>query len=325
MTEDGWVDAEARILVIDDERANIELLSQMLRRAGYPNVETTQHSSEAVGLFDEVQPDLVLVDLHMPEPDGFELLRAFRQRHAPDNYLPIVVLTADITAETKERALAGGANDFLTKPFQYSELLLRIGNLLETRRLHLALKDHSIAIEQQLERVTRAERAQHQARLATIERIEGVLQGSSVTMVFQPVVNLFDGSVAGAEALARFSAEPRQGPDRWFADAAGVGLGVELEFFAIDLAIAQMPDLPAGTFLSINASPEAVLSPHLMRVVESVPSSRLVVELTEHERIDDYAHIDEVSQSLRQLGVRLAVDDTGSGYASLRHILRLSP
>jgi len=315
----------ARILVIDDERANVELLSQMLRRAGYPNVETTQDSSVAVGLFEEINPDLVLVDLHMPEPDGFALLQQFRQAHAPDNYLPIIVLTADVTAETKERALAGGANDFLTKPFQYAELLLRIGNVLETRRLHLALKEHSAAIEAQLERVTRVEREQRQARLATIERIQAALTGSTVNMVFQPVVSLIDGSIAGAEALARFSAEPHQPPDRWFADAASVGMGLELELHAIDLAVAQLDDLPEDIFLSVNASPETVRSSRLMRVVESVPPSRIVVELTEHEQIDDYETIDEVSQTLRGMGVRLAVDDTGSGYASLRHILRLSP
>jgi EAL domain-containing protein (putative c-di-GMP-specific phosphodiesterase class I)/AmiR/NasT family two-component response regulator len=317
--------SHARILVIDDERANVDLLDQMLRRAGYPNVTTTQHSTAAVPLFGVVQPDLVLVVLHMPDPDGFTLLRQFRELQAHDDYLPIVVLTADVTDETKERALAGGANDFLTKPFQYAELLLRIGNFLETRRLHLALKDHTAAIEQQLERVTRTEREQREERLATIERINNVLTDRSVAMVFQPVVNLFDGSVAGAEALARFSAEPRRTPDRWFAEAAGVGLGVDLEAHAIDLAVDQLGALPGGTFLSVNASPETVLSSRLMDIVESVPSTRLVLELTEHEQIDDYRAIDEVSRTLRDLGVRLAVDDTGSGYASLRHILRLSP
>src|SRR5205085_1679187 len=134
--------------------------------------------------------------------------------------------------------------------------LLRIGNLLETRRLHLALKDHTQAIEAQLERVTRVEREEREERLATIARIQGIFTGGDVTMVFQPVVDLYDGSVAGAEALARFSIEPHQTPDRWFADASRVGLGTQLELHAIHLAIREFDGLPDGAFLSVNASPD---------------------------------------------------------------------
>ncbi|HZS59155.1 MAG TPA: EAL domain-containing protein [Gemmatimonadaceae bacterium] len=140
----------ARILIVDDEPSNVRLLERLLLTGGYTDVRGTTDARDAVRLFREQQPDLVLVDLHMPYLDGFALMAALNEQLAPNEYLPFLVLTADMTRETKERALSSGAKDFLTKPLERMDVLLRTRNLLETRFLHVALKNENRALEAKL-------------------------------------------------------------------------------------------------------------------------------------------------------------------------------
>lgn len=135
-----------RILIVDDESANIRLLTTILSRAGYDRIESTTDSREAVALFRSLRPDLVLLDLHMPHMNGFEVMEALEAEIGEDDYLPILVLTADQDTAVRQRALRAGARDFLTKPFEITEVVLRIRNLLETRFLHrqLALENESL-------------------------------------------------------------------------------------------------------------------------------------------------------------------------------------
>jgi putative two-component system response regulator len=131
---------DARILVVDDERVNVVLLERILEQDGYTNVRSTTKSEQAVALYDEFEPDLILLDLHMPGLDGFAVMERLEDRIARDTFLPILILTADIRPEVKRRALSAGAKDFVTKPFDRTEVLLRIQNLLETRFLHMRLR-----------------------------------------------------------------------------------------------------------------------------------------------------------------------------------------
>jgi len=131
---------DARILVVDDERVNVVLLERILEQDGYTNVRSTTKSEQAVALYDEFEPDLILLDLHMPGLDGFAVMERLEDRIASDTFLPILILTADIRPEVKRRALSAGAKDFVTKPFDRTEVLLRIQNLLETRFLHMRLR-----------------------------------------------------------------------------------------------------------------------------------------------------------------------------------------
>jgi putative nucleotidyltransferase with HDIG domain len=131
----------ARILIVDDQEANVRLLEGILKRAaGYHALRSTTDSREVLSLFAEFQPDLILLDLHMPHLDGFAVMEELKELVPPGAFLPILVLTADVTPEAKQRALAGGAKDFLAKPFDPIEVLLRIKNLLETRFLHIELR-----------------------------------------------------------------------------------------------------------------------------------------------------------------------------------------
>ncbi len=155
--------------------------------------------------------------------------------------------------------------------------------------------------------------------------IHQVLAQGGPSMVFQPIVELATGRVVGVEALARFPAPSHRSPDQWFADAADTGLGVELELSAVRRAITQLDQLPTDVYLSLNAGPETVTSPELRQLFTSAVADRVVLELTEHVGVEDYTELADALDTLRRLGVRLAVDDTGSCFASLQHILNLRP
>lgn len=129
-----------RILAIDDEEANVLLLRSVLEREGYRDIHTLTDPTAAAAAYAELAPDIVLLDLMMPRVDGFQLLEAFARHDRADEYRPVLVLTADTTLQARRRALALGAKDFVSKPFDVIEVALRIGNLLETRVLYERLR-----------------------------------------------------------------------------------------------------------------------------------------------------------------------------------------
>jgi EAL domain-containing protein (putative c-di-GMP-specific phosphodiesterase class I)/FixJ family two-component response regulator len=317
--------AEARILVVDDEDSNLVLLRHMLSRAGYRSIETIADSSIVMDRLLAEPPDLVLLDLHMPEPDGFTLLAEIAAAVPEDDIVPILILTADVTIDAREVALGHGAHDFLTKPFHYPELLLRVHNLLNVRAIHTRVKVHDAEVTSALEDHVRSTRADEDRRQATRARVDAVLAGDGLTMVYQPIVDLVDGTVTGAEALARFTAPGSPTPDVWFLEADEVDRRIEAEVFAVGMALEGLDALPPGAFLSLNAGAETIRSGALADRLADHPGFRLVVELTEHDSIDDYPGLIDGIDALRERGIRLAVDDTGSGFSSLHHILRLSP
>jgi EAL domain-containing protein (putative c-di-GMP-specific phosphodiesterase class I) len=318
-------DGIGRILIVDDEPANVRLLERILSGAGYPDVHAITDARQARSVFVELQPDLVLLDLHMPHLDGLAVMAELLAVVPPDAYVPIVMLTADATSGAKEQALSAGARDFLVKPFDRTEVLLRIRNLLVTRQLHIDLQEHNRDLESQLREQAEQEALAAAAHRDRHDRVSAVLAGHGLTIVYQPIVELDTSLVVGAEALARFAPEPYRSPDLWFADAVAVGLATRLEIAAVDAATRRLDELPAGAYLSINVSPKTAQSAELAELMARLPATRIVMELTEHERVSDYAGLAEALAPLRSAGVRVAVDDAGSGFASLEHILRLRP
>jgi putative two-component system response regulator len=157
----------ARILVVDDEQAYVQLLQRFLESVGYRNVRTTTDPREVAGIFDAFEPDLILLDLRMPDMDGIEVMKQLHPRTS-EFYLPILVLTGDITEDAKRRSLSGGAKDFLNKPFDLTEVRLRIENLLETRFLHLELREQNEILE---ERVRERTKELEEVRLEILERL----------------------------------------------------------------------------------------------------------------------------------------------------------
>jgi putative two-component system response regulator len=131
----------AAIVVVDDEEMNLRILKRFLGNEGYTDVHTTTDGREVITRLQTTGADLVIMDLHMPFPDGFVLMDWIGAAITKDEYLPILVVTADFSIETRNRALALGARDFLTKPFDFFEARYRIRNLLQTRLLYRDLRD----------------------------------------------------------------------------------------------------------------------------------------------------------------------------------------
>lgn len=136
-----------KLLIIDDEPVNVVLLEEILAESGYTRVQSVTDSREALQAFKQFEADLVLLDLMMPQVDGFAVLEALRGG-AAETHVPVIVLTADISEEAKRRALAAGATDFLLKPFDHIEVLLRINNVLKLRRLQVQLDTQRAAFEE---------------------------------------------------------------------------------------------------------------------------------------------------------------------------------
>lgn len=163
------------------------------------------------------------------------------------------------------------------------------------------------------------------AEMAVRRRIERLLAERDLTLVGQPIVELGCGGLVGVEALARFPGPPHQPPDVWFAEAEAVGLGVQLQLAAVEKALELIDELAPEVFLAINVGPDAIAEPALRELLRSAACERVVLELTEHLKVDDYRQLNSVLQRIRAAGVRLAIDDTGAGFASLGNIVNLAP
>ncbi len=184
----------ARILVVDDEPANTVLLENLLTRRGYSNVNVTNDSTKALALCETLDPDLLMLDLHMPRVDGFEILEALPDP-ADGVRLPVIVLTADASRETKRRALATGAHDLVTKPFDIDEIILRVEHLLYTRKLELSARDRRQLLEDRVvERTEDVERAHRETihRLAAAAEYRDDAVGEHIFRVARTTAQLAD-------------------------------------------------------------------------------------------------------------------------------------
>lgn len=161
------IHSRARILIIDDEPTNVELLRRLLERAGFTRIQTTTDPRDATTLYVEFRPDLILLDLHMPHLDGLAVMAALNEI-AESTYLPILILTGDVSPQARRDALSRGAKDFVHKPFNSDEVLLRIGTLLETRFLYLQIQSQNQMLEAKVRERTRELEA---AQFEIIERL----------------------------------------------------------------------------------------------------------------------------------------------------------
>ena len=157
-----------RVLVIDDEPANVALLETIIQQDPRMHVTTTIDSRETISLVNEYQPDIILLDLKLPYLDGYAVLELLLSGFDDEDFLPIIVLTADATKDAMRRALSSGATDFLTKPFDPTEILLRMHNHLHTRELNTRLREYGVTLESRVSE--RTEQLEH-AKLELLERL----------------------------------------------------------------------------------------------------------------------------------------------------------
>ncbi|MCW2494869.1 EAL domain-containing protein [Jatrophihabitans sp.] len=175
--------------------------------------------------------------------------------------------------------------------------------------------------------VLRPTREEQRRRLYIRAKIENVLFAGSLRMAFQPIFRASDGVQVGVEALARFRDPVCSDTERWFEAAAEVGLTQELEMLAVRSALDEAAQLPAPLYLALNVSPSTFISAALRRTLltGSFPTARVVLELTEHDAIPDYVPVMVCRDLFRAEGITVAIDDTGAGFSSMRHVVTLAP
>lgn len=184
---------------------------------------------------------------------------------------------------------------------------------------------HHMSVEAEFNSRLEADRLAADEREEVRGRIRSIIEREAFEIAYQPVLALDTGAIVGFEALARFSDGQTQSPDRLFLEAADAHLGFELEIAVIRKALCSLAQLPRNVWLAVNVSPQTAASPELARLCSRHASDRIVLEITEHSSIDDYALLGQRARALREMGVHLAIDDAGAGFASLRHVLRLEP
>jgi EAL domain-containing protein (putative c-di-GMP-specific phosphodiesterase class I)/CheY-like chemotaxis protein len=309
-----------RVLIADDEPALRVALSDLLAQdEGVVLVGSAGDADEAIELAVSRRPDVALVDVKMPAGGG---PRAAREIIRVSPRTRVIALSAFEDRPTVLEMLRAGAVGYLVKGTAAGEIIDSIGKVA---RGGTSLSSEVIGgVVHELSSQLRREEIEAQeieTRRGTIQRF---LDGKGLSMAFQPIVDLRNRATVGMEALARFRSLPMRPPDQWFAEAVRVELGIQLELTTIRQALSALPQLPPDTYLSVNASHHASMSPELPAVLEPF-GPRIVVEITEHEAVGDYAALVRSLDTLRGLGCRVAIDDAGAGFASLRHTLQLAP
>jgi len=160
-------------------------------------------------------------------------------------------------------------------------------------------------------------------RNALKKRVGDIIDETRLDIVYQPIYHIREQRPVGFEALARFHTAPYQAPHLWFEEAERAGLGEDLELLAIREALKGITALPGDSYLSLNISPNHLLSGAVMALLDDYPAHRVVLEITEHARISDYPAFTSALAPMRAKGIRIAVDDAGAGYSSFQHILEL--
>lgn len=309
-----------RVLIADDEAEVRDALADLIgSQGGLTIVGTAGDADEAARIAATTNPDVALVDVKMPGGGA----RAARDILEMSPRTRVLALSAYEDRATVLRMLAAGAVGYLVKGTPPEEIVRAIGRAV---RGQTSVSSEVMAgVVHELTSQLRREEVRAQEHDDRSARVRRAIAGEDLSLVYQPIFRLPSREAVGFEALARFAGEPVRPPDVWFREAAEVGLGLELEIVATRMALEDLSRLPADAYLSLNLSHRAATSPRLLDELEGAPLRRVVVEITEHEQVEDYDELAAALEGLRGRGARIAIDDAGAGFASLRHTLRLDP
>jgi EAL domain-containing protein (putative c-di-GMP-specific phosphodiesterase class I)/AmiR/NasT family two-component response regulator len=310
------------VLVAEDDPGMRSVLEALLASDGALELVAAVADAEAaIEAARACRPDVCVLDVSMPGGGGPRAARGIR---AACPAARLVALSGREDRATVVEMLRAGVAGYVVKGATADEILDAVRRTARGESaLSRAVTDGVVG-----ELSAHLARDEHRDRRlrGIAERVEATLAGGLLSMVFQPICDLRERRAVGFEALARFELEPVRGPDVWFAEAAEVGLLLELEMAAARDALIGLSALASDVFLSVNVSPSTLCEPALLDLVRhSGAGPRLVIEATEHAPIDDYDTVSRALSALRAEGVRVAVDDAGAGFASLRHIVRLAP
>jgi EAL domain-containing protein (putative c-di-GMP-specific phosphodiesterase class I) len=308
------------VLIADDEPSLRDALTELFaHEERVVLVGAAGDADEAISMAETRRPDVAILDVSMPAGGG---PRAAREIIRLSPATRVIALSAFEDKPTVLEMLRAGAVGYLVKGAAADQIIGSIAKVVDGRAsLSAEVID---AIVDELQSQLRREEIEQEQREARRQEIGRFVAGEAVTTVFQPIVDLRTGETLGMEALSRFHSLPLRPPYEWFAEAAELELGVPLELATMRRALARVGDLPDGAYLSLNCSHRAAMSGELLDAF-GVDAHRIVVEITEHEAVEDYERLTSALERLRAAGVRVAIDDAGAGFASLRHTLRLRP
>ncbi|MGZ8629548.1 MAG: EAL domain-containing protein [Actinomycetota bacterium] len=309
-----------RVMIADDEPALRGALADLLaHEEDVVLIGTAGDADEAIAIAGDARPDVALVDVSMPAGGGPRAAREIA-RCSPDTR--VIALSAFEDRPTVLEMLRAGAVGYLVKGTAGEEI---VGSIQKVMAGGASLSSEVIAgIVHELAKQLRREEDERERLDARRGEIERFVAGEGVSMAFQPIVDLATNETVGLEALARFAAPPPRPPNEWFAEAVALALGVQLELTTVAQALRALPSIAPGMYLAVNCSHRAAVSSELAELL-TPHAARLVLEITEHEAVEDYDHLVAGLAPLRALGARVAIDDAGAGFASLRHTLRIAP
>lgn len=311
-----------RVLVAEDDagvRAALVGLIQV--EPSFELVGEVSSASDAVEVAAKQQPDVAVIDVRMPGGGGATAARGIK-RKSPETRM--LAFSAADDRETVLEMLEAGVVGYLVKGSSIESIVESIEQAAEGQG-SLSVEVTGDVIEALVGQLSVRRRTEDRRRARENRVRRAIEDADALGMVFQPICDLATREPLGAEALARFHIAPARGPERWFAEASEVGLRRELELAALRAALSSLSQLPKGVYLSVNISPVTLRSAPVRKALGAVDAARVVVEVTEHTPVEDYDALNDALARVRALGVRLAIDDAGAGFASLRHILRLAP
>ncbi|MBA3876507.1 MAG: response regulator receiver protein [Anaerolinea sp.] len=317
----GTAESTIRILVADHNASLRAVVCDVLAaQPGMTVVASAGDVDDAVVAAADHRPDVAVIDARLRTGGGARAARGIL-RMSPATR--IVAFSAQEDGPTVGEMIRAGATSYLVKGSPIEDLVQTVIRASRGVSTFSAGAARVIAGNVSAELTTSEMTDEHDRRLRA--EVEAALRPGSIVPVFQPIMDLETLRLAGYEALARFEVGAQRRPDLWFETAEEVGLREELELAAIRAAAHRFDDLPPDVFLSLNASPETAISEGLGEALLGLPLDRVDLEITEHAPVPDYAALSLALAPLRAAGLRLAIDDAGAGFASLRHIIRLQP
>ncbi len=310
-----------RVLIADDEPQLRSALADLIASEdGLTLVGAAADADEAIRLATVNRPEVAIVDVAMPGGGG---PRAAREILRSSPGTKVIALSAHEDRATVLEMLRAGAVGYLVKGTAPDEILRSIAQVV-AGQASLSAEVMGGVVHELSTQLRREESASAERRVRE-ERIARFAFGEGLRIDYQPIVDLRTREQVGVEALSRFESDPVRAPDAWFKEAVEVGLGIELELAAVRRAVAGLSRLPEPMYLSMNASHRLATNAWFLEELEDIPAKRLVVEITEHEPVDDYDELSKALDTLRARGIRIAIDDAGAGFSSLRHTLRIAP
>lgn len=319
MQDGARVDRPITVTLADDESHVLEYVRTVLEFDGFEVLGTAHDAAGAIRLAQALRPDVAILDLYMP---GSGLTAAQTIADSTPN-THVMVLSAESDGREVLPLLRAGIDGYVVKGCTPNQLTQAIRDVV-AGGLFLSPEVTRAAVGELTSRLQDEADEMHDIRERQA-RVVDTIEHRRFAIHFQPILQLSDGRTHAVEALARFSALPTRTPNEWFAEASDLGLRTSLEIATALAALSELDRLHPELRQSVNLSPEAALSGQLAALLDGVEPDRVVLELTEHAPVHDYPALRAALRPWRTQGARLAIDDAGGGYASLRHILNLVP